>query len=85
MEHRSGSSVHKKARVSKRRDGFVRRVLFETTLAGVKFNPAKFNPAVKDTYRRLKENGKPEKVARIVAARKLLIIAHAVYRLGQPY
>lgn len=80
MEHRSGSSVHKKARVSKRRDGFVRRVLFETTLAGVKFNPA-----VKDTYRRLKENGKPEKVARIVAARKLLIIAHAVYRLGQPY
>jgi len=33
---------------------------------------------------RLKENGKPEKAARIAAARKLLLI-HVVYRSGQPY
>jgi len=44
----------------------------------------RFNPAVRETYRRLKESGKPEKVARIAAARKLLLIGHAVYRSGQP-
>jgi len=58
----------------------VRKVLFETTLAAVRFNPA-----VREIYRRLKENGKPEKVARIAEARKLLLIAHAVYRSGRPY
>ena len=80
LEYRSGSSVHKKSRISKRGDGFVRKVLYEATLAA-----ARFNPAVKEIYRRLKENGKPEKVTRIAAARKLLLIAHAMYRTGQPY
>jgi len=80
LEYKSGSSVHKKSRISKRGDGFVRKVLFEAPLAAVRFNPE-----VRDTYRRLKENGKPEKVARTAAARKLLLIAHAVYRSGQPY
>jgi len=46
-------------RINKREDGFVRKVLFETTLAAVRFNPA-----VREIYRRLKENGKPEKVVR---------------------
>ncbi len=69
VEHRSGSSVHKKARVSKRGDDFVRKVLFETTLAVVKFNPA-----VREIYRRLKGKGKPKKMARIAAARKPLPI-----------
>ncbi|MBC7093784.1 IS110 family transposase [Candidatus Bipolaricaulota bacterium] len=79
-EHRSGSSIHRKARISKRGDGFVRKTLYEATLAAVRFNPG-----VRGIYRRLKEKGKPEKVARMAAARKLLLIAHAVYRSGQPY
>lgn len=77
IEHRSGSSVHGKARISKRGDGFVRKVLYQATLAAVRFNPV-----VRETYRRLKGNGKPEKVARIAAARKLLLIARAVYHRG---
>jgi len=44
----------------------------------------RFNPAVREIYRRLKEKGKPEKVARMAAARKELLIGHAVYRSGQP-
>jgi len=36
-------------------------------------------------YRRLKEQGKPEKVARIAAARKVLVIAHAIYKSGDEY
>ena len=45
----------------------------------------RLNQGVAETYRRLGENGKPEKVARIAEARKLLLIAHAVYRSGRPY
>ena len=36
----------------------------------------RLNQGVGETYRRLGENGKPEKVARIAEARKLLLIAH---------
>jgi transposase len=54
--------------------------LYEATLSA-----ARFNPAVKGIYRRLKEREKPEKVARIAAARKLLLIAHAIYKSGKQY
>ncbi|MBC7098250.1 transposase [Candidatus Bipolaricaulota bacterium] len=80
MEHRSGSSGHGKARISKRGDGFIRKVLYKAALAAVRVSPIGRN-----TYCRLKEKGKPEKVARVAAARKLLLLAHAVYRTGQPY
>ncbi|MBC7098743.1 IS110 family transposase [Candidatus Bipolaricaulota bacterium] len=79
-EHRSGSSVHGRARIEGRGDGFVRKTLYEATLAAVRYNPT-----VRALYRRLKEKGKPEKVARVAAARKLLLIAHAVYYSGQSY
>jgi len=78
-EHRSGSSVHGRARIEKPGDGFVRKTLYEATLAAVRYNPA-----VRALYERLKAKGKPEKAARIAAARKLLF-AHAVYHSGQPY
>jgi len=80
IEHRSGSSVHKKPRISKRGSSEIRKRLYEATLPA-----ARFNPVVKRFYRRLKERGKPEKVARIAAARKLLLIAHAIYKSGEFY
>jgi len=80
IEHRSGSAVHKKPRISKRGSGELRKRLYEATLPA-----ARFNPAVKEIYRRMKERGKPEKVARIAAARKLLLIAHAIYKSGESY
>jgi transposase len=80
LEHRSGSSVHKKPRISKRGSGEIRKRLYEATLPA-----ARFNPAVKRIYQRLKGRGKPEKVARIAAARKLLLIAHAIYKSGERY
>ena len=46
---------------------------------------ARYNPAVKHLYRRLKDAGKPDKVARIAAARKLLLIAHAVYKSSEHF
>lgn len=80
IEHRSGSSVHKKPRISKRGSSEIRKRLYEATLPA-----ARFNPTVKGIYRRLKERGKPEKVARIAAAGKLLLIAHAIYKSGESY
>jgi len=41
--------------------------------------------AVRENWRRLKGNGKLEKVARITLARKSLLIGNAVYCSGQPY
>lgn len=80
IEYRSGSSVHKKPRISKRGNSEIRKRLYEATLSA-----ARFNPAVNGIYCRLKERGKPEKVARIAAARKLLLIAHAIYKSGESY
>ena len=58
----------------------MRKHLSEATLSA-----ARYNPSIRSIYRRLKEVGKPEKVARIAAARKLLLIAHAVYTTGVLY
>jgi hypothetical protein len=48
-------------------------------------NAARFNPVIRDFYVRLRAAGKPPKVARCAAARKLLQIAWAVVRTGQPF
>ncbi len=80
IQIQSGTSVHGKSRISKRGDRQVRRRLYEATLSA-----ARYNPSVRAIYQRLKENGKPEKVARTAAARKLLLIAHAIYTSGVPF
>lgn len=80
IRFQSGTSVHGKSRISKRGSREVRKRLFEATLSA-----ARYNPSIRSIYRRLKEQGKPEKVARIAAARKLLLIAHAIYKTGDPY
>jgi transposase len=75
VERQSGSSVHGKPRISKRGNPEIRKLLYEVTLPA-----ARYNPAIKKMYQRLKEKGKPEKVARIAVARKLLLMAHAIYK-----
>ena len=80
IQIQSGTSVHGKSRISKRGNREVRRRLYEATLSA-----ARYNPSVRAIYRRLKERGKPEKVARTAAARKLLVIAHAIYKSGEPF
>jgi transposase len=80
IQIQSGTSVHRKSRISKRGNREVRKRLFEATLSA-----ARYNSSVRSAYRRLKEAGKPEKVARVAAARKLLLIAHAIYKNGVPF
>lgn len=80
IQIQSGTSIHGKSRISKRGNREVRRRLYEATLSA-----ARYNPCVRAIYRRLKDRGKPEKVARTAAARKLLLIAHAIYKSGEPF
>jgi transposase len=80
IQFQSGTSVHGKSRISKRGNREVRKRLFEATLSA-----ARYNPNIRAIYRRLKEQGKPDKVARIAAARKLLLIAHAIYKSGEHF
>ena len=81
LQFQSGTSVHGKTRISKRGNREeLRKRLYQATLSA-----ARYNPTMKALHRRLKEQGKPDKVARIAAARKLLLIAHAIYRSGEPF
>ena len=49
-----------------------------TTLYLATLSAAQYNPAIKVFYTRLRAAGKPPKVARCAAARKLLCLAWAV-------
>ena len=80
MQYQSGTSVHRRGRISKRGSRELRKRLYEATLSA-----ARYNVSVRQLYQRLKEAGKPEKVARTAAARKLLLIAHAIYKTGEHY
>jgi hypothetical protein len=52
----------------------------------VKIRPSRrYNPNIRGIYRRLKEQGKPDKVARTAATRKLLLLAHAIYESGESF
>lgn len=76
----SGSSVRGRAYVGHSGDGRLRRALFMATLSA-----AQCNPTIKDFYDRLRQAGKPTKVARCAAARKLLHIAFAVAKKQQVF
>lgn len=54
----SGSSVHRKQYISKRGDVNVRKALYMASVSSVRFNPF-----LKQKYLRLRENGKPTKLA----------------------
>ena len=76
MRRESGSSVRGRATIGRSGNGRLRTALYMATLSA-----AQHNPVIAPFYRRLREAGKPPKVARCAAARKLLHLAWAV---GQP-
>jgi transposase len=53
----------------------VRDVLYMATLSAIRYNPV-----IRAFYRRLKDNGKPSKVALVACMRKLLTILNAIVR-----
>jgi len=80
IQHQSGNSVHGKSRISKQGSSRIRKILFQATLSA-----ARYNPYIRKHYENLKNSGKPDKVARIAAARKLLLLAFSIFKYRRPF
>jgi transposase len=77
---RSGTSVHGRMGVGQTGNARLRRALYLATLSATQYNPI-----IRAFYERLRAAGKPMKVARCAAARKLLHLAFAVVQNDQPF
>lgn len=58
----------------------VRQVLYMATLSGVRFNPV-----LKDAYDRMRQAGKPPKLALVACMRRLIVTLNAMLQTGQPW
>lgn len=79
-QHESGTSVRGRERLGRGGHAPLRTALYMAT-----WSAARYNGAVAQFYGRLVAAGKPKKVARCAAARKLLHQAWAVVTKQQPY
>jgi transposase len=80
MPRQSGTSVWHRPAIGHTGNGRLRTAFYMATLSAVQHNPV-----IKTFYTRLRMAGKPEKVARCAAARKLLHLAWAVVKKDQPF
>jgi transposase len=76
----SGTSVRGRAQSGHDGNARLRTALYRATI-----NAARFNPVIKAFYERLRAKGKPRKVARCAAARKLLVLIYAVVNKQRPF
>jgi transposase len=74
-QYQSGSSIHRKSRISKTGNANLRYALFMPALVAYCHNPV-----VKDFCRRLLNSGKPKMVVMCAAMRKLLVLAFGVIK-----
>ncbi len=80
LERLSGTSIRGRPSIGHRGNGRLRTALYMATLSA-----ARHNPVIKTFYARLRAAGKPVKVARCAAARKLLHLAFAVVTKEQDF
>ena len=80
QQHQSGSSVHKKTRLTKMGNQRLKTALYFPALTAIKFNPIIINQSA-----RLEEKGKEKMVIVGAAMRKLLQLAYGVLKSGQPF
>ena len=73
LEHESGTSVGGRTKLGHGGNRRLRTALYLASLSA-----ARYNPAIKALYERLRAKGKPMKLARCAAARKLLHLAWTV-------
>jgi len=80
QKHHSGSSVHKKSKLTKTGNKNIKTALYFPALSAIRFNPI-----VKALALRLEEKGKEKMVIVGAAMRKLLQLAYGVLKSGQPF
>ena len=79
-EHRSGSSVFKKTRLSKQGNARLRKAMYFPAV-----NALTWNPIVKAHYERLRAAGKIRMVALAAAMRKMLMLCYGVLKHQKPF
>jgi len=75
IQRQSGTSVKGKPKISKHGSRLIRKVLYMPMLSAIQVNPR-----IQAFYQRLLQNHKVKKTAVIAAMRKMILIAHAIYR-----
>ena len=79
-EYSSGTSVHKKVRISKAGNKHLRRALYMPALVAVQHDPH-----LRAFYQRLLQRGKLKLQALVAVMRKLLHAFHGMFKTHQPY
>ena len=79
-EYRSGTSVHKKTRISKAGNKYLRRALYMPALVAVQHDPH-----LRAFYQHLLARGKFKMQALVAVMRKLLHAFHGMFKTHQPY
>jgi len=80
QQHTSGSSVHKRSRLTKIGKQTLKTAMYFPALSAIRFNPV-----VKALAERLEERGKDKMVIVGAAMRKLLQLVYGVLKSGQPF
>lgn len=80
IEQTSGTSINRKSRISKKGSAIYRSILFMPVLCAIRTNPY-----IQAFYDRLKENGKHSTVAQIAVMKKLVLIAHSLYKNNKKF
>lgn len=75
VKRESGTSVKGKVKISKNGKGIYRKIFYLPTICATVHNQK-----IRVFYQRLLANHKPKKLAIIASMRKILLIAHAMYR-----
>ncbi len=80
IQRSSGTSVQHKERISKQGLSLVRAILFMPTMVSIQHNKE-----MKLIYNRLVERGKPKMLAQMAVMRKIILLAHSLYKNNQKY
>ena len=80
IQRSSGTSVQHKERISKQGLSLIRDILFMPTMIAVRYNDE-----MKMIYERLVDRGKPKMVAQMAVMRKIILLAHSLYKNKQQY
>ena len=80
IQRSSGTSVQHKERISKQGLSLVRAILFMPTMVSIQHNKE-----MKLIYDRLVERGKPKMLAQMAVMRKIILLAHSLYKNNQKY
>jgi len=75
IENTSGTSIQRRTRISKKGNAIYRSMLFIPVLSAIQHNPY-----MRLFYDRLKENAKHSTSAQIAVMRKMILIAHSLFK-----